>query len=315
MPTQIKTTLGEDLKKTLQIGNFTGNGQVIRAENGTSSLNLRYTNDNEIVLTNDDINFILGFLYLLPSSVAFGFNSLTGLYIEVTATQAFLRTNGITTFFGITPGGAGLSDVSLQSGSNSFDIAVIDDPGADITQNSGSAFVFINTGLDTVADSKAVTGVRRTVLASGKGLTAKTSDTLYCNQISLQESGVLFDCIVKSGTITADRTLTLPDQSGEIMVDRYQSKWTIYSATLDATWETITIPDALPNSIIEIICENNVAATRTMGVRPVGSVLNRYVTAVTRSATCFSVRTNALKQIQVYATLAADISFNFSGQF
>lgn len=311
MPTQIVLALGENLAETLDIGNYTANGQKIRALNGTSSLNLRFSNDNEILLTNDDVSLLLSVLALFPTSAVLGFSPSAGLYFEVTAQQCFLRKAGVDTFFSIDPGDGGLSVLALQSSSNIHAIAVINDDGNDVTQNSGTAFIFINTGVNPTEPSKILTGVRRTVIASGKGITAKTSDTLYFNQTSFQESGILFDCILKSSTITADRVLELPDKSGTLVIDQYEEKWTLYNIGADATWTTIVITDALPNSLIKIEAYA-IIGVETMGIRAIGSALNRFPPAT--NYVSLTVKTNAAKEIELYASIALNVNFYFSAQ-
>lgn len=310
MPTNIGK-IGENLAETLFIGNYTANGQKIRALNGTSSLNLRFSVDNEIVLTNDDVTFLAALLYLSPSALQMSFGQ--NFYVECTALASAFRTSGAIGYIKMNIGALEHLDISNYSISEVSALKIIDNliDRLGVAPDNATSFLLSGSGINP---STIKANVKRSPCVGGEGLTAKTDNTPYLNQLSLQAPGVLFDCIIKPGTITADRIITAPDQSGEIMLNKYQEKWTLYNATLNAAWETIVIADALPNSTIEVTCENNTAANRDMGVRQVGSVLNRFVTATTRSATSFMVRTNSLKQIQVYASVAADISFNFSAQ-
>lgn len=313
---------GENLAETLAIGNFTNDGQKMRALNGGGVLNFRLNNDGEVLLTNDDVAFLLSYLALFPNGAALGYNSGVGLYLEVTADHIIFTPIAFSAYYGWSAVGGGLWNIALQSSTQIFTITAVADNGSDVTQNSGTDFLFLNTGLSGVFNSVMKTGVQRSVIISGKGITAKTNDTTYLNQISFQEPNVLFDCILKSSGITADRTINLPDKSGTValtsdipVLGTYTEKWTAYVATLNATWQTITLADSNPNAICQITCEQNSAVTRDMGVRAVGSVLNRQVTVISRSSTTFTVKTNGSKEIQVYASVAADITFWLAAQF
>lgn len=310
MPTQIAISLGENLAETLDIGNYTTDGQKIKALNGTSSLNLRLANNNEIVLTNDDVTFLLAYLALFPTVAQLGFGPQ--FYIEVSQLASAFRVNSANAYVTLDLSAIQHQDISNNNIGDVHALKLINITASDIESiTTDQAAMFLHTGSD-ITPSVILQNVIRTICASGKGLTAKTNDTFYLNQISFQEATILFDCILKSGTITADRVITLPDKSGELIIDQYFEKWTLYNATLDATWETITITDALPNSIIEITMENNSAVVRDMGIRAVGSALNRFVTSI--GATTLTVRTNSSKEVQLYASVAANIDFHFSAQ-
>lgn len=313
MPTYIALGLGENLAETLDIGNWTTDGQKIRAQNGTSSLNFRVSADNEILLTNDDINFLLAFISLFPNTLQVGFNANTGLYLEINQVEASLKVNGINSFLAGNIGSLGLIDNSQDAPANANTFKIIDNSSADKQSSTANVAAFFNSGSNANV-SKILQNVLRSVCISGEGLTGKTNNTFYLNQASFQEIGVLFDCILKSGAITADRTLTLPDKSGELVVDTYAEKWTLYNATLNTTWETIAITDALATSLIEIVCYNNSGANKDAGVRQVGSALTRSLTIAANSSLTITVKTDASKQIQFYASIAVDIDFYFSSQ-
>lgn len=310
---QIKTA--ENLAETLGAGNFTENGQQIVAKNGDSFLDLRFSNtDNFIILANNSTG-ALGFLVINVDECVLGFDDSLGWKFSVSNTEAVIVGGGVDNYFF-----AETSRTGIESGLNgsSKGILLISNSSSSPTNTAGSGALFLNSGTD-VEPSVFLMNKDNSVILGGKGITVKTSNTAYCNQISFQESGNLFDTLITAPTATADNSQALQDKSGTIALlsdttlNKYVEKWTPYNATLNATWETITIVDAIENSLIEIICVNN-NGDNDMGVRMVGSVLNRYVSSVKNSSLTMTVKTDSLKRIQVYASSFGQIDFFFSAQ-
>lgn len=203
---QTKNT--ENLAETLAVGNFTADNQVIKALNGGGILDLRIGADDKVLLTNDSTG-AKAYVTLFPSAAQFGFNALSGLYLEATQTELFFRAVALNSYFAASSSNVGLKDI-LTSGSG-FGIVIINN-SVDRTQGSvNGENVFINAANGTIKAAK-----NNIVVIASTGITAKTNNTLYCNKISLQESGNLFDSIIKSGIITADKELITPNKSGEI---------------------------------------------------------------------------------------------------
>jgi hypothetical protein len=309
---------GENLAETLDIGNFTTDGQKIRALHGTSSLNLRYAADNEVLLTNDDVTALLAYIFMNTTVLQMGFAQQ--FYIDCTALSSAFRVNGANAFISITKGAVQHLDVSLDSPTETHTIKLIENSSTFAESKSEDAALFLMSG--SAANSSRINqNVLRSVCISGEGLTAKTDNTLYCNKMSIQDINSLFDNIIGLGSIpTQDNFHALQDKSGTLahlsdtLEGQYVEKWTLYNATLNATWQTIVIADSVADSIIQITIELNTAGSKDCGIRAVGSILNRIITMTNRDAVTLTVKTNALKEIQVYASVAADISFNFSAQ-
>jgi len=312
MSVDIRLAIGENLAETLDVGDFTADGQKIRALNGTSSLNFRVSNDNEVLLTNDDVAFLAAYLALFPTSLQIGFNAINGLYLDFTQLAASFRTLGVNSFLAGNVGDFGLTDVSQDAPLNANTFKIIDNGGTDRQSTTANVAAFFNSGSNANV-SKILADVFRSACVSGEGLTAKTSNTLYINQTSFQEINVLFDCILKSSTMTADRTLTLPDKDGMLVVDTYEEKWTTYNAVNAGVWEVLNIPDALESSLLEIICFNETGSSQLFGVRQVGSGLDRSLQIDTQSSLTITVKTDNSKDIEVY-TSDTSIKFIFSAQ-
>lgn len=106
----------------------------------------------------------------------------------------------------LTAGGAPVLGTTLKIQNNSVTLA----------SSTGGADQAVFVGTGAVVPSTIAIGLDNTVVASGRGITAKTGDTLYANKASLQQSGVLFDTILAPSTATADRTATFQDASGTV---------------------------------------------------------------------------------------------------
>lgn len=308
---------GENLAQTLDIGNFTTNGQQIVAQNGESFIDLRFFNqDNFLVIANGalgskaalaftDVNAVIRFMQNVLSIS----EQQTSLLFQQTSNENY-------TLIGIQ--GITSSDVATYSAPSGI---VIVDNSLDDKEFSAQAAQIVSLISGTNSELSAGNqNVRNTVLVGGKGITAKTDNTAYCNQVSIQESGNIWDNIVIYPTsATQDNTHTLQNKSGTLahlsdtLTGNYTEKWTQYSATMDATWEEIAVPDAQPNSIIQIVCVNN-SGNNDMGVRSVGSVVDRKVLSVLNSSLTLTVKTDNNSHIEIYAEVASDIDFFFSAQ-
>lgn len=332
MGVNIFSRMVQSLAKTLKIGNETGGSDVvvtpndkIKSGSGNATINMYFDgSDNSIIISSN-------------------LDDASDTYLSLEDFRAFLKGDRSTLSMirdriNLLYGDTGTSNYPFLSlGANQLNILSLSNYLAGV-QNSSAFYIFSTGGAGTdissrvgislvVSVNSGITGeltvfkpaVSRSCALGGRGLTLKTSETAYCNQISFQNSGTLFDCILKSGTVTDDREQTLQDKSGTIALlsdttlNKYVEKWTPYNATLNATWETITIVDAIENSLIEIICVNN-NGDNDMGVRMVGSVLNRYVSSVKNSSLTMTVKTDSLKRIQVYASSFGQIDFFFSAQ-
>jgi hypothetical protein len=299
MPVSQTSKLGEDLKETLSIGNFTGDGQQIVPENGNGGLDLRNMGtDNVVVLTNN-FDGSLAYLSLTPGTAQLGFNAAAGLYMDFSSTEAFFRSAALTTYFAFSAANGGLRSLALQGG-NSFNFVIVENASQNRTEGAiNNTAIFINSG-GAGAQTTINQNISNTVAVGGRGITAKTSNTIYTNQLSFQENGISFDCILKSGTITADQTVTMPNRSG-VMGIGYQERWTQYNATLTNTWETITIADAIPNSEILILVCND-TNNDTYGIRKVGSILDRVCPLTSANSVEVTTFVDSNKQIQVKTT-------------
>jgi len=81
-----------------------------------------------------------------------------------------------------------------------------------------------------------------------------------------------------------------------------------------STWTVTTVTGAPANSLVEISCSVSTNATRTLGVRAVGSGLTRTIGVTGSGATCnVLVRTNASSQVELFASVVANSVFTYFG--
>lgn len=225
----------ENLAETLAAGNFTANGQIIKALNGNSELNLRVGADDIFHLLNDT-GFNKAYLYGTGTIIqtGFGFN----YWNESGAT--FTQFRGAGSFFHANDVKSGLADVTTLFGTIVAAMFIIDNSLLDRAQTSaGIKALFLNSGGANDTTFKA--GIANSIALGGDGLTIKTANTAYANQICLQAATILLDSIIKSGTLTADRTLTTPDKSGEIgLANEYAEMY--FQNNASATVLTLNTP-------------------------------------------------------------------------
>jgi hypothetical protein len=213
MATKIGNNTKEPLDETLSIGNTTANGQQIEAENGGGLLDLRFGTDGLVVLTND-VTGIHGAVVLDKSGntiqISQGDGITPGLYYaEVKDDSCAFRHSGADSYSTMDSANISHSNTSNHFISSTNALAVFS-TSILRTCNGGFNAVFINTGNNPdVSTFNAL--VARSVIASGQGITAKTDDVLYCNQLGLAFKNNTFEQILRAVNVTADRTYQLPD--------------------------------------------------------------------------------------------------------
>lgn len=239
MGTRLRLSEAENLAETLDVGNFTTNGQQIEALNGGGFLNLRFQNIDDFVILANDPTGAKAYIVFDPTapSIQLGYGSAPGFYLEGKSTKIELNQDGFTSYSTIDPDNLGLHDQTLYSVTQ-IDALHIHTNSVDQTSNGSAYAVFINTG-DHPLVSTFKAGVERTVIIAGQGITAKTDDTLYSNQISLQESGNLFDTIIKSSTVTADVEATIQAVSGTLAY-LHDISISQFAVNLDSAEVTVT---------------------------------------------------------------------------
>ena len=210
---------GEDLAATLALGNTTGandivvsDTQVIKAATGGTTFNISGWGANSFELTTDAGGY-------LETHIA---GSAAGLDLGVGSNKAAMGLSPTTASLRYTGGVTSITSGSLSAGSNTAAIGnILIKPNNGISPTgsapsgvSGSA-TFINSGIFG-AVSTINAGISNSVALGGVGLTIKTNNTPYANQISLQPSGNTFNGLLAPPALSGDQTYTFQDASGTV---------------------------------------------------------------------------------------------------
>lgn len=229
---------GEDLAATLVLGNITGgidivtsNGDKIAAASGNSFLDLRATGVDDFWFLGNDAS---GGSFTGPiTSIVFGDSTSTNLVFDIVRYGVVVTTDG-STFGTVDPSSPSAYSSILPGRVSSINEATLTLPTDVINgtltliQNNSdnrsfrtisglTVAVSINSGSsggsgDTVINS----GVDNSVAVGGFGLTVKTSNSAYVNQLILQFPANTFDTVLRPSAATADRTISLQDADGTL---------------------------------------------------------------------------------------------------
>lgn len=273
------------LAAVLAVGNSTGanniivdSGQVIKSGTGNGTINLRDGGiDGSVGITSDNGTYGEGFLAVSALSMSTGYGSN---YFTADASSVHYNSS-FPSFSYMTHIEAGLNAVGNLS-SALYSIAVADNTAGIIsfkTIGSGQA-ITINSGTDanpTVFNA----GVINSVALGGRGMTIKTSNAAYANQVILNDVGSAFEGIIYPDTLSADRSYILPDTSGKISVItvvptsiNYLAKdGDIVLGTGGALGITVTLPNAALFSGMQVTVKKVDAGIGDVGVTTAGGNL------------------------------------------
>jgi len=229
---------GEDLAATLVLGNITGgrdivtsNGDKIAAASGNSFLDLRATGVDDFWFLGNDAS---GGSFTGPiTSIVYGDSTSTNLVFDLVRYGVVVTTDG-STFGTVDPSSPSAYSSILPGRVSSINEATLTLPTDVINgtltliQNNSdnrsfrtisglTVAVSINSGSsggsgDTVINS----GVDNSVAVGGYGLTVKTPNSAYVNQLILQFPANSFDTVLRPSAATADRTISLQDADGTL---------------------------------------------------------------------------------------------------
>jgi hypothetical protein len=224
----------QNLAATLLVGNTTGGrdivmsvvGDYIESITGQSRIDMNWDNeDNAILISTDRDDQQESYLEL---------NGASGLFRLKCAEFLLFGSDGVGLFQSSAAPGDPIGATSIgrlgiyvgpvsgilsgPSQTNQMHAIITDLSTGDVISYVGqNGFLNLNSGSSNLADrTKILVGIDNSLALGGIGLTVKTGNTAYANQISFQQPTILFDLIVKSGTVTADRVQTLQDKSGTI---------------------------------------------------------------------------------------------------
>ena len=93
----------------------------------------------------------------------------------------------------------------------------------------------------------------------------------------------------------------------------YVTQWTSFTPTTQGSWYTVTAAGVPANSRVDILAYNTANTSKLMGVRAVGSSLNRSTDIDKNSGTAFTVLLNGSSQYQQYTAQTSVTTFYIMG--
>jgi hypothetical protein len=187
-----------ELSEILANGNTTSDGQTIDALNGGGCVDLRAGSDNTVTLTNDSGVTAKEGIYMS--------DDYFGLFVSNWVTYIEMATNHIKLI--VNPGNTSLLELGFDK-----EIAILDNSTVNRTSSGVATMnaVFIGSNAATMNS-----GVVNSMILGAPGTTGKTSNTVYVNQVGFDDAGS--EGILTNATLTSDKTWTLPNASGTVVV-------------------------------------------------------------------------------------------------
>lgn len=214
-----------DLTSVLVAGNVTGGNDIVMTtsdaiKSSSTSFQINMDEGGEFLISSDLGVWNESYLYMNASTVEMGVsagsNSITS---NTTANQIQFNTNNCQTRIGYNV----FSQQDITGWTILDDVVItIADASADRQRtNSNARALILNPGIGFLNNYKA--GVSGAVIAGGIGITAKTNDTLYSNQVAIQQSTSAFEGVLTPPVLTADRIWDFPDADGTVLINRVLS--------------------------------------------------------------------------------------------
>jgi hypothetical protein len=263
---------GEDLAATLVLGNITGgtdiiltSGDYIQASASTSQISL----DSGVYITTDLGVGAEGFLQLsaVGADLYFGADSKCEMDYNSANVQLY-PSIGIAAYAYVDTNEVGAQRIlgALNTG-----ISVVSNSSSPFPSEAASGrAVYINSGSSVgLGGSPSVinVGVDNSVAVGGRGLTIKTNNTAYTNQISLQPNGNTFDGLLVPPALSGDQTYTFQDASGTVafLSDITGGGYIQTGTTVNATPFLLTSSKAIANGTVQSFVTRVTAISTVLG--------------------------------------------------
>jgi len=260
------------LAQVLVAGNTTGgssintsNGSLIRAANGGGTLNLRDGLNSNVGLTTDSGAYNEAWIFLEPTLAQIGFDSFS--YVNCTEHESFIQFSPAAESFSYMYvnkiGMAELTDETIISKS----LSIYNNTGGNIDTTSTGLPVNICSGT-ALTPTTFNQNVTHSAALGGIGMTVKTDNSAYANQLALTEAGSTFETIVTAPNLTADRTITIPDADGQVQLINtvFVASPTVHTAE---NGQVVLVTTGVANLAVNL---------------PSGAVLNQQITIVKEDA-------------------------------
>lgn len=264
---------GEDLAATLLLGPATGGADIIlTGSDAIKSIN------SQLLLNDTSGAWLLTFSSIIDGSTEFQTSYIWGdgttVFMEQGADSGVLVSTSSAKMY-IDASASGLiGDAYMFLGVNQMgfgDETAFVTSTIQINNNSLSAkgsagganrALFLNS-LSSIINS----GVNNSLILGGNNLTAKTSNTPYANQISLQPSGNLFDGLLVPPALSGDQTYTFQDASGTVafLSDITGGGYIQTATTVNATPFLLTSSKAIANGTVQSFVTRVTAISTVLG--------------------------------------------------
>jgi len=191
-------------------------------------------------------------------------------------------------------GHSGIAGIGAIIGIELFIVETVAPKSVYSSLNKGIA---INSG-DITNPTVFSAGVDFSVALGGTGLTVKTNNAAYCNQLVVQITNSAFQTLIDSNPLTADRVQTLQDKDGEIALTSDINTPVIFKTFADTPYAAAWGED------IEVDCTaGNVVINLPQSVGNNGKKIS--ITRVDGTANTLTVNTFAGETLNGAATFAA----------
>jgi len=104
--------------------------------------------------------------------------------------------------------------------------------------------------------------------------------------------------VATDATLDGDGTPGFPLSVVPVLAS-YEERFDAFLAIVGGVWESVIVPNTPINELITVVCKTSTANV-VVGVRMVGSGLNRRIQIDGESATSFNVKTDMLGKIEIY---------------
>jgi len=216
MSTQIGGGNKEPLDETLQTGNTTGGTDivvsgtdVIKSSANTNEINLN--DGNQLLFSTDNSSYTETYVYLNSTEAVMSDANGNAFQINTTTKSTqMLNEGGSLAFTNINYAAINQEPLTAYTTSSISSITIAPATANRSKEITTATALLFNTG-EAGNTSTYNSGVNRSVILGGRGITAKTNDTAYINQLGLVFLNNAFEQVLRAVNVTADRTYQLPD--------------------------------------------------------------------------------------------------------
>jgi len=126
------------------------------------------------------------------------------------------------------------------------------------------------------------------------------NDNLGVDEVVISGGSGFLTYVAHDATLTGDGTPAFPLKVVPL-IGNYEERFDPFLPLVGGAWHVISLAGLPSNRLVEILCGPQIN-NQVVGIREIGSLLNRSVRLDVDSSFTMTVRTNALGQIEIFAT-------------